>query len=47
MPANTLSDMILGFSVVIGILFLYVLSLFLRLKHEKRKASLKNRQKKA
>ncbi len=44
MPANTLTDMILGFSVIIGILFLYILSLTLRFKQEKRKASLKNRR---
>ena len=40
MPADTLTEMILGFSVILGVLLLYVLSLFLRV----RKA--KNRQKK-
>jgi hypothetical protein len=30
MPADTLNDMILGFSVILGVLLLYVFSLFLR-----------------
>lgn len=41
MPADTLTEMILGFSVILGVLLLYVLSLFLRV----RKAQ--NRQKNA
>jgi hypothetical protein len=32
MPANTLSDMILGFSVILGVLLLYVISLILRFR---------------
>ena len=32
MPADTFNDMILGFSVILGVLVLYVLSLFLRFR---------------
>jgi len=32
MPADTFNDMILGFSVILGVLVLYVLSLFLRIQ---------------
>lgn len=35
MPANTMSNMILGFGVIVGILFLYVLSLVVRLRRTK------------
>ena len=30
--ADTLSEMILGFSVILGVLILYVIALFLRLR---------------
>ncbi len=30
MPADTMSEMILGFSVILGVLLLYAISLFLR-----------------
>ena len=32
MPANTQTEMILGFSVILGVLLLYVLSLILRFR---------------
>lgn len=35
MPANTMSNMILGFGVIVGILLLYVLSLVVRLRRAK------------
>jgi hypothetical protein len=36
MPANTLNEMILGFSVILGILVLYTLSLLLRIRKSQR-----------
>ena len=35
MPADTLNEMILGFSVILGLLLLYVLSLFRRIHKAK------------
>jgi len=35
MPANTLTEMILGYGVILGILLLYVLSLILRFRRAK------------
>lgn len=32
MPADTISEMILGYSVILGVLLLYVISLFLRIR---------------
>ncbi len=32
MPADTLTDMILGFSVILGVLLVYVISLILRVR---------------
>ena len=32
MTADTLTEMILGFSVILGVLLLYALSLFLRIR---------------
>jgi len=39
MPADTLSDMILGFAVTLGTLSLYVLSLILRISKAKKDKS--------
>lgn len=36
MPANTLNDMILGYSVILGILLVYTISLILRTKSAQR-----------
>jgi hypothetical protein len=30
MPANTLNDMILGYAVILGILLIYILTIFIR-----------------
>lgn len=35
MPADTLNEMILGFSVILGLLLLYVVSLFWRIHKAK------------
>ncbi len=32
MPANTLNDMILGFTVILGVLLIYVLTLVIRIR---------------
>lgn len=37
MPADTLNDMILGYSVIFGILIVYILSLIVRTQNTKRK----------
>ena len=37
MPANTLNEMILGFSVILGTLIAYTLSLIIRTKATKKK----------
>ena len=42
MTADTLTEMILGFSVILGVLFLYALSLFLRIR--KARSQRKNTQ---
>jgi hypothetical protein len=39
MPADTLSDMILGFAVILGTLTLYILSLILRIAKIKKDIS--------
>jgi hypothetical protein len=36
MPADTLTDMILGFAVILGVLVLYVLSLIIRIAKTKK-----------
>jgi hypothetical protein len=36
MPADTLNEMILGFSVILGVLVLYTLSLLLRIRKSQR-----------
>jgi competence protein ComGF len=36
MPANTLNDMILGFSVILGILLIYIITLIIRTQHVKK-----------
>jgi hypothetical protein len=46
MPANTLNNMILGFSVIIGILLIYAVSLSFRSIRAKRNADQKNQQNK-
>jgi len=33
MPANTLNEMILGFSVILGILLIYIITLIIRTHH--------------
>jgi hypothetical protein len=47
MPIDTLNNMILGFSVIIGILLLYAVSLFVRYRRKKRSANQKKSQTKA
>jgi hypothetical protein len=37
MTPDTLNEMILGFSVILGILLLYAISIFIRFRREKRK----------
>jgi hypothetical protein len=37
MPADTFSEMILGFSVILGILALYVVTLFFRIRKARSK----------
>ncbi|MDY6866526.1 MAG: hypothetical protein SVT56_01255 [Chloroflexota bacterium] len=39
MPADTLTDMILGFAVILGVLVLYVLSLIIRIAKAKKDKS--------
>lgn len=48
MPADTLTEMILGFSVILGGLLLYALSLFLRIRRaQNRKKNIKDHLPKA
>jgi hypothetical protein len=47
MPIDTLNDMIFGFTVILGILLLYVVSLLLRFKREKRNAEHQKKQDKS
>ncbi len=35
MPANTMNDMILGYAVILGILLIYVIILFIRIRAAK------------
>ncbi|HOM67660.1 MAG TPA: hypothetical protein PLA02_10475 [Brevefilum fermentans] len=43
MPANTLTEMILGFSIILGTLAIYAFTLILRTRHARKKLDQKNR----
>jgi hypothetical protein len=43
MPANTLTDMILGYAVILGILLIYILTLIIRTRKARTQRD-KNRQ---
>lgn len=41
MPANTMSEMILGFGVILGVLLVYVLSLIIRTRKARTQKTIK------
>lgn len=42
MPANTMSEMILGFGVILGVLLAYVLSLIIRTRKARAQKTIKD-----
>lgn len=46
MPIDTLNEMIFGFAVILGILLIYIVSLFVRYKRKKRNVNQRKRKNK-